>query len=197
MRTAAIDDLIAHLSRLPGIGERTATRLTFHLLRAKPQFREGFASALRRLSEIVLCSGCRTVTDRNPCAICSSPVRKHKVICVVEKPSDIYSIERLGSYKGCYFVLHGLLNPMEGIGPEDLGISYLMDKLISDRPEELILALNPTIEGDVTSSYLVKALGAQNIQISRLASGLPIGGELEYADQITLGKAFEGRTRLR
>ena len=197
MKTAALDDLIAHLSRLPSIGERTATRLAFYLLRAKPQFREGLARAIERLQDIVLCSQCRTVTEQNPCAICSSHVRQQKHLCIVEKASDIYSVERLGSYRGKYFVLHGLLNPMEGVGTEDLGLQRLMERFENDRPEEIILALNPTVEGDVTSSYLLRLLTPLQIPISRLAAGLPIGSELEFADQITLGKAFEGRTRLR
>lgn len=194
MKAQPLDDLINHLSRLPGIGERTATRMAFHLLRAKPQFRDGLARSVEALSSIVLCQDCRNVTQASPCSICSSPVRNKKLLCVVEKPSDIYPIERLGSYQGCYFVLHGLLNPMEGVTPQDLGLRSLVERLHLAGADELILALNPTVEGDVTSSYLVKALTPLGIQISRLASGLPMGSELEYADQITLGRAFEGRT---
>lgn len=198
MKTAVIDDVIAHLSRLPGIGERSATRLAFHLLRAKPQFREGFAKSLLRLQEIVLCSECRTVTEQSPCRICTSPIRDHSILCVVEKPSDIYSIERLGNFKGVYFVLHGLLSPMEGVNPEDLALSKLVEILKKNSTQEVILALNPTVEGDATSHYLARIFNELQLpEVSRLASGLPTGSELEYADQITLGKAFEGRTRLR
>jgi len=197
VKAAPIDDLIAHMSRLPGIGERTATRLAFFLLRSKPQFREGLARALQNLSQIVLCSNCRTVTEKNPCAICESPVRDHQLLCVVEKASDIYSIERVGSFKGIYFVLHGLLSPLEGVAPEDLGLQKLFDRVQDLKPREIIFALNPTVEGDATASYLAHVLGKTGVSMSRLASGLPTGSELEYADQITLGKAFEGRTSLR
>lgn len=197
MSSGPIDELIAHLSRLPGVGERTATRLAFFLLRSKPQFRSGFAQALNRLSEIVLCRQCRTLTQQNPCSVCASPIRNHKLICVVEKASDIYPIERLNAYRGVYFVLHGLLSPMEGIGPEDIGLHQLTERVQNQGPDEIILALNPTVEGDATSSYLVKLLEKSRTEVTRLASGLPIGSELEYADQITLGKAFEGRTRVR
>jgi recombination protein RecR len=192
----AIDELVAHLSRLPGIGERTATRLAFHLLRTKPAFREGFASSLQRLSEIHLCSSCSTVTEADPCNICSSHVRNKNMICVVEKPSDIYSIERIHSYQGLYHVLHGLISPMEGIAPSDLRIPQLLERASSEAPTEIILALSPTVEGDATSSFVAKQLKSAllELKISRLASGLPIGSDLEYADQITLGKAFEART---
>lgn len=196
MGAGPLDDLIAHLSRLPGIGERTATRLGFYLLRANPGFRAGFVNAITDLAKIHLCSQCSTVTDKDPCALCTSPIRKHDTICVVEKPSDIYTIERIHSYHGVYHVLHGLLSPMEGVAPSDLRIPQLLDRVAKDRPNEIILALSPTVEGDATSAYLVRQLAAQGIPMTRLASGLPIGSDLEFADQITLGKAFEARTRL-
>jgi recombination protein RecR len=191
-----IHDLIEHLSRLPGIGERTATRLAFYLMRSNPAFREGLANSLQRLSEVHLCSVCSTVTDHDPCSICTSHIRKHDVICVVEKPSDIYSIERLHSYQGVYHVLHGLLSPMEGIAPSDLRITQLQKRIAEDPPKEVILALSPTVEGDATMTYLVKQLSPHNFPISRLASGLAVGSDLEFADQISLGKAFEGRCRV-
>ena len=197
MKSAALDDLIALLARLPGIGERTATRLAFHLLRSSPQYREGLARSLQRLSEIVFCKSCRTVTDRAVCAICESHVRNRKQICIVEKASDIYAIERLNLYRGTYFVLHGLISPMEGISPEDLSITQLTQRVLEDQAEEIILALNPTVEGDVTSAYLARQFTKPGCVVTRLASGLPVGSELEYADQMTLGKAFEGRLNLR
>jgi recombination protein RecR len=198
MAANAIDELVAHLSRLPGIGERTATRLAFYLLRTKPAFREGLASALGRLSEIHLCSVCSTVTEADPCSICSSHVRNKETICIVEKPSDIYSIERMHSYQGLYHVIHGLISPMEGVAPSDLRIPQLLERISTNPPSEVILALSPTVEGDATNSYLAKQLHmkAPEIKISRLASGLPIGSDLEYADQITLGKAFEARIQV-
>ncbi len=197
MKSAALDDLIALLSRLPGIGERTATRLAFHLLRTQPSYRESLARTLHRLSEIVFCKSCRTVSDKAVCNICDSHVRNRKQICVVEKASDIYAIERLNSYRGTYFVLHGLLSPMEGITPDDLNLSQLAERVEKDEVEEIILALNPTVEGDVTSAYLVRQFSKPGRSLSRLASGLPVGSELEYADQMTLGKAFEGRLTIR
>ena len=137
------------------------------------------------------------MTEKDPCAICSSHVRNRDVVCIVEKPSDIYSIERLKSYHGLYHVLHGVLSPLEGIGPSDLRISQLLQRLSSsEKPKEVILALSPTVEGDATCAYLVKQLAPFNLPITRLASGLPMGSDLEFADQITLGKAFEARTRL-
>jgi len=193
MSAGPIDDLIAHLSRLPGIGERTATRLAFFLLRATPAFREGFARSIQGLSQIHLCSNCSTVTDTDPCNICRSHLRDTHLICVVEKPSDIYSIERLHSYQGTYHVLHGLLSPLEGITPADLRLSQLFGRISESPPRELILALSPTVEGDATAAYIVKQLSGKT-SLSRLASGLPIGSDLEFADQITLGKAFEART---
>jgi recombination protein RecR len=196
MGAGPLDDLISHLSRLPGIGERTATRLGFYLLRANPGFRAGLVNALTDLAKIHLCSQCSTVTDKDPCSLCTSPIRKHDLVCVVEKPSDIYTIERLHSYHGVYHVLHGLLSPMEGIAPSDLRIPQLLKRVAENPPTEIILALSPTVEGDATSSYLVRQLAANDIPMSRLASGLPIGSDLEFADQITLGKAFEARTRL-
>jgi len=192
-----IDDLISHLSRLPGIGERTATRLAFYLLRANPAFRSGLSTSIESLSQVHLCSECATVTQKDPCSICTSPVRNRKLLCVVEKPSDIYSIERLNSYHGLYHVLHGLLSPLDGVGPMDLKIPQLLRRLKNDEFQEIILALSPTTEGDATSQYLVKQLEPFGLQLSRLASGLAVGSSLEFADQISLGKAFEARMRLR
>lgn len=193
-----LDEVIQHFSRLPGIGDRTATRLAFHLLRAHPQFREGLAQSLQRLSEIHFCKECSTVTERPLCAICSSPVRHLKSLCVVEKPSDIYSLEKLNRFHGRYHVLHGLLSPLEGIGPQDLKISALLERLQrSPLPDELILALSPTIEGDATAQYIVKQLQNYPLTVTRLASGLAVGTSLEFADQISLGKAFEARLVLR
>lgn len=194
MKSNSINNLIAHLSRLPGIGERTATRLAFHLMRQKTSFREGFAKSLMELDKIHLCTVCGTVTEEDPCVICSSHVRNHEHLCVVEKPSDIYSIERLHIFHGTYHVLHGLLSPLEGITADDLSLQKLFHRVQEGEFKEVILALSPTVEGDATSQYLVKLLQNLGVKVSRLASGLPVGGELEFADQITLGKAFEART---
>lgn len=196
-----LDDLIAHLSRLPGIGERTATRLAFYLLRASPAFRQGFSRSVEKLSEIHLCSECATVTDTDPCSICRSSVRHTGLLCVVEKPSDIYAIERMNQYNGRYHVLHGLLSPMEGIAPQDLRLEQLFMRIQTNPPSELILAMSPTVEGDATSSYILRHLQQakllESTLVTRLASGLAVGTDLEFADQISLGKAFEARMRLR
>ncbi len=195
-----MNDLIQHLARLPGIGDRTATRLAFYLLRANPQYRAGFVEAIQKLSEVKFCSTCATVTSQNqdPCAICTSPVRNPKALCVVEKPSDIFTIEKLNVFQGRYFVLHGLLSPMEGIGPHDIRIPQLVQKIRQDLDlQEVILALSPTVEGDATAQFVTKQLEASPITISRLASGLAVGTDLEFADQISLGKAFEARLVLR
>lgn len=192
-----LDELILHLSRLPGIGERTAARLAFHLLRANPQFREGLCRSIAGLERVHLCSECATITEQDPCSICSSPIRNRRALCIVEKPSDIYSLEKLNRFHGLYHVLHGLLSPMEGLGPSDLKIPQLLERVRKFEFEEIILALSPTVEGDATSQYLFKQLQTEFNQITRLASGIAIGTDLEFADQITLGKAFEGRMRLR
>ncbi len=214
---SAIDDLIQQLGKLPGIGERTATRLAFHLLRSPLAYRRSFAEALQNLERVHLCSSCCTVTEQDPCAICRSPIRQTNMLCVVEKPSDIYSIERLQSYRGLYHVLHGLLSPMDGIGPRELKMTQLFDRLRPyssyqstnqsvgqtshqmphQAPQEIILALSPTVEGDATAQYIVKQINRPEIEITKLASGIAVGSDLEFADQITLGKAFEARTRLR
>jgi recombination protein RecR len=192
-----LDDLIQHLSRLPGIGERTATRLAFHLMRAHPNYRRGLSQSIERLEAIRFCSECFTVTEANPCRICSSPVRNPNTLCVVEKPSDIYSIEKLNRFNGRYHVLHGLLSPLEGVGPSDLKIQPLLDRLVHKTYEEIIFALSPTVEGDATCQYLTRLVGERAVSLSRLASGIAVGSDLEFADTITLGKAFEGRMRVR
>lgn len=194
MSSGPLDDLIHHLSRLPGVGHRTATRLGFFLLKSKPQYRQQLIQALENLSSIYLCSDCATFTTVDPCTICRSPLRHRKKLCVVEKPSDIYQIEKLNLHNGLYFVLHGLLSPMEGIGPMDLKIPQLLERIHRDEPEEVILALSPTVEGEATAQFLARDL---RCRVTKLASGLPIGADLEFADEITLGKAFEARTQVR
>lgn len=175
-------------------------RLAFHLLRAHPHLREGLAASILKLSEIRFCSQCLTVTPQNqdPCSLCTSPVRNHRLLCVVEKPSDIFAIEKLNVFQGRYFVLHGLISPLEGIGPQDLKIPLLLDRLRGDLSlEEVILALSPTVEGDATAQFISKQCGSLPLTVSRLASGLAVGTHLEFADQISLGKAFEARLVLR
>lgn len=187
--------LIEEFSRLPGIGPKTAARLVFYLLRAPEEQALALADALRNLRErIRFCSTCFNITDSEPCAICGDENRDRAIICVVEEPLDVVAIERTREYHGLYHVLHGTLSPVEGIGPDDLHIADLLPRLTANPPvREVIVATNPNMEGEATAMYLARQLGGTGVRISRLARGLPVGGDLEYADQVTLGRALAGR----
>lgn len=192
----SVERLIEAFSRLPGIGPKTASRLTYHLLRA-PEGESGqLAQALLALrAETRFCSRCFNITarDQDPCAICQDEARLGEPLCVVEEPLDVLAIERTGSFAGRYHVLHGAISPVEGIGPDDLKIAELLRRVEEERVQELILAMNPTLEGEATSMYLQEALRGRSLRITRLARGLPSGGDLEYADSRTLSEALEGR----
>ncbi len=193
-----IAKLIQELGKLPGIGSKTAQRLAFHILSLEKQ--EAFAlaeSIIAAKDSIVLCSECSNLTETNPCPICSSAKRDHTTICVVEQPRDVAALERMNEYHGLYHVLHGAISPMDNIGPEDIKLRELLLRL-QDHPEveEIILATNPTVNGEATAIYLSRLIKPTGIKISRIASGLPMGGDLEYADEVTLAKAFEGRKEL-
>ncbi len=191
-----IQNLIFALERLPGIGPKTASRLAFYLLRAPEEIPASLAEALTDLkTKIAYCQECFniTVSGRERCEICESPNRDSTVICVVEEPLDILSIERLGAYRGKYHVLQGVINPIEGIGPEDLKIRPLLERIQRGGVSEVILATDPTMEGDATAQYLHPRLKALGVHVTRLARGLPVGGDLEYADQNTLLRALSGR----
>lgn len=189
--------VVDELSRLPGIGPKTAQRLTYYLLRAPTDHAQALAEAIMDLKQkVVLCSECFNITESSPCDICANTERDSSRICVVEEPLDIVALERTGQYRGRYHVLHGTLSPIEGIGPEDLKIRELLQRLGSDEVQEVILATNPNLEGDATAMYLTRLIRPLGVTVTRLARGLPIGGDLEYADEITLSNALAGRSQL-
>jgi recombination protein RecR len=200
-----VSKLIFELSKLPGIGEKTATRLTYHILKQDEIYARTLADALLAAKQkIRLCNRCYTFTDTELCRICSDLKRDSGLICVVERPSDVFSIEQSGGFKGVYHVLHGALSPLDGIGPEELKVRELLGRLYPGRegsydPEqvrELILATNPSVEGEATALYLARLIKPLGIRLTKLASGLPVGGMIEYADRQTLGKAIENRMEL-
>jgi recombination protein RecR len=192
-----ISRLVEEFSRLPGIGPKTASRLTYYLLRVPDDRVMALAEAIRQLKErLVYCQICQNIAEQSPCAICSNERRDHSVICVVEEPLDVLAIERTARYSGVYHVLHGAISPVEGIGPDDIRIRELMERVAGGTVREVVLATNPSLEGEATAMYLVRMLGASGPKLTRLATGLPIGGDLEYADEITLGRALDGRREL-
>ncbi|MBX6754445.1 recombination mediator RecR [Thermorudis peleae] len=189
--------LIDELAKLPGIGPKTASRLAYHILRGSREEALALAQAIMEVKERVsLCSVCFNITDVDPCAICQDPQRERSVICVVEDPLDVLALERTGEYHGLYHVLHGAISPVDGIGPDQLKIRELIARVQQERPQEVILALNPNIEGDATAMYLARQLIPLGVLVTRPASGLPAGGDLEYADEVTLGRALAGRRAL-
>jgi recombination protein RecR len=189
--------LIDEFSRLPGIGPKTASRLTFYLLRAPEEQALALAEALRQLREsIVYCATCFNITEESPCAICRDEGRDRSSICVVEEPLDVLAIERTGEYKGLYHVLHGAISPVEGIGPEDLRIQELLERVKSGTVKEVLLATNPSLEGEATAMYLARLLEGSGVRKYRLGFGLPVGGDLEYADEVTIARALEGRREM-
>jgi recombination protein RecR len=189
--------LIDALQRLPGIGPKTAQRLTFYMLkRPADEARELGDALLAMKQKITYCRACFNVTDEDPCRICSDPRRDEHVICVVEEPNDLLAVERTGEYRGRYHVLLGALSPLDGIGPDDLKIRELLARLEGRETTEVILATNPNVEGEATALYLAKLLRPHAGRITRIARGLPVGGDLEYADQVTLSKALEGRREI-
>lgn len=186
--------LIEEFSKLPGIGVKTAQRLTFFVLRSPTDQARRLADAIMRVKEsIIYCSRCFNITETDPCPICGNPSRDQETICVVEEPLDVLAIEKTGVYKGLYHVLHGALSPVEGVGPKDLRIDELLKRVKEGTVREVILATNPNFEGEYTADYIRRELPASGIRVTSLARGLPIGGDLEYADEGTLGRALEGR----
>ncbi len=189
--------LINELSKLPGIGTKSAQRLAFHILaledREAGQLAEAITTAKR---EMKYCSVCGNLTDEDPCAICSDPSRREDVICVVESPRDVMAMERIKEFNGLYHVLHGVISPMEGIGPEDINLKSLIGRLQASDVKELIIATNPNIEGEATAMYIARLIKPAGIKVSRIAHGIPVGGDLEYADEVTLLKSLEGRRQL-
>lgn len=193
----SVTELIQTFAELPGIGPKTASRLAFFLLRGKSELAMRLAEALKALVENTrFCSTCYNVTEDDPCPICADRTRDQSVVCVIEEPMDLLSLERTENYKGIYHVLHGALSPLEGIFAEDLRIAELEKRVREHEFEEIILATNPTSEGDYTTAYLVQRLKPLGVHITRLGRGLPVGGDLEYADAITLSRALESRQEL-
>ena len=197
MYEGAVQDLIDELGRLPGVGPKSAQRIAFHLLAADPVDVRRLVAALTEVKDKVrFCSVCGNVTEEEQCKICRDPRRDEAVICVVEEPKDVVAIEKTREFRGRYHVLGGAISPIEGIGPEDLRIRELMQRLADGSVTELILATDPNLEGEATATYLARLVKPMELKVTRLASGLPVGGDLEYADEVTLGRAFEGRRLL-
>jgi len=189
-----VAELIEAFARLPGIGPKTASRLTFFLLREPDGLAVSLAEALQALSTgTVLCERCFNVAEQSPCPICTDATRDHAMICVVEEPLDVLAVERTGSYRGVYHVLHGALSPIDGIYPEKLRIADLIERVRASAPREVILATNPSLEGENTAAYIHQQLLHSSVHVTRLARGLPVGGDLEYTDEVTLSRALEGR----
>lgn len=189
--------LINELSKLPGIGGKTAQRLAFHILSMTDVEARNLAEAITEAkAEMKYCSVCGNLTDTDPCAICSDKSRRQDVICVVESPRDVMAMERIREFDGLYHVLHGAISPMDGIGPEDINLKSLIVRLQNSDVKEIILATNPNIEGEATAMYIARLIKPSGIKVSRIANGIPVGGDLEYADEVTLLKAMEGRREL-
>ncbi|MDE1044452.1 MAG: recombination mediator RecR [Nitrospinaceae bacterium] len=197
-RPTAVTDLIDELKRLPGIGQKTAERLSFFLMRGKVEQAKKLATAIQNLKDkIVLCSTCHGITEADPCDICSDTTRDHSQICVVEEPHDVYVMENMGYFKGVYHVLMGVISPLDGIGPDDLNIEGLKEKVSQSGIKEVILATNPDMEGESTAVYISKVLKPfPEVKVTRIARGLPVGSDIEYADSVTLLKSLEGRMEM-
>jgi recombination protein RecR len=189
--------LIDELKKLPGVGGKSAQRLAFHILRSSAEDADGLAAAIRNLKEkLHLCSVCSNITDVDPCSYCTSATRNQRLVCVVEEPTNIASIEKARFYNGVYHVLHGAISPLHGVGPEQLRITSLMKRIESGSLDEVIIATNPTIEGEATAVHLTGLLKRPGVKITRIATGIPAGSDIEYADEVTMLKAMEGRREL-
>jgi recombination protein RecR len=197
MYEGAVQDLIDELGRLPGVGPKSAQRIAFHLLSAEPADVERLAATLIRVkNEVRFCIVCGNVAEAETCRICSDDRRDLSIICVVEEPKDVVAIERTREFRGRYHVLGGAISPIDGVGPDDLRIRELLARLRDGAVTEIILATDPNLEGEATATYLARMISPMGLTVSRLASGLPVGGDLEYADEVTLGRAFTGRRRV-
>jgi recombination protein RecR len=194
---APLERLIEQLKTLPGIGAKSAQRLAFHILRIKAAEAAALAAAITEVKETIrLCGTCFNITDTDPCVTCADPARDRTVICVVEEPNNLVAIEKSGDFRGLYHILHGSLSPLRGIGPEDLKIAPLLERLRDGTVREVILATNPNVEGEATAVYLARLLKPLGVRVTRIGVGLPVGSELEYADEVTVSKALEGRREI-
>jgi recombination protein RecR len=197
-RPAAVTDLVDELKKLPGIGQKTAERLSFFVLRGPSERAMKLAQAIKNVKEkIILCSRCHGITEKDPCDICQDPKRDQAQICVVEEPHDVYILENMGQYKGVYHVLMGVISPLDGIGPSELTLESLKERVEKGGVTEVILATNPDMEGESTAAYIAKVLKPCAVKVTRIARGLPIGSDIEYADSVTLMKSLEGRSEMR
>ncbi len=197
MYEGAVQDLIDELGRLPGVGPKSAQRIAFHLLQADSDDVTRLVTALTEVkARVRFCDECGNVAEAEKCRICADPRRDRTAICVVEEPKDVVAIERTREFRGTYHVLGGAISPIDGIGPDDLRVRELMTRLASGEVQEVIIATDPNLEGEATATYLSRLLRDVGLTVTRLASGLPVGGDLEYADEVTLGRAFEGRRRV-
>lgn len=189
--------VVSSLSRLPGLGKKSATRMAYWLLRTDPTFNKTLAEAIGALQEkIIPCSLCGNYTEDDPCPICTAHDRDRETICVVEHPQDVSTIEATGEYRGMYHVLNGVLAPLDGIGPEELGLSRLLDRAKKEGVREVIMATNPTLEGDSTALYIVRLFQETQVKVTRIATGLPVGGDMEYADRLSIARSLKARQNL-
>jgi recombination protein RecR len=192
-----INRLIQELTKLPGVGEKTASRLAMHILRGSRENAEGLARAILEVKEkIRFCGQCYNLTDQDPCRLCQDPKRNREVLCVVSNPEDLIALEKSGGFRGLYHVLHGVLSPLEGVGPKDLRVDELLARLRGGEIKEVILATNPSVEGEATAQYLSQIIKPLNIRVTRIARGVPMGGDLQYIDEVTLSKSLENRSPL-
>lgn len=191
---APLQNLIDHFRKLPGIGAKSAQRLAFHVLKTPREDAERLADAIREVKDrVTYCSTCTNITDVDPCAFCSDDSRDHRVICVVEEPQNVNVIEKSGGFRGVYHVLMGALSPLQGVGPDDLKIRTLLTRIANGGVEEIILATSPNVDGEATAIYLARLLKPLGVRVTRIATGIPVGSDLEYADELTMGRAMEGR----
>ena len=189
--------LIEALTKLPGIGEKSASRLAFHILGSPEEYARELAQAILDVKEkIRLCSVCMNITDQDPCRLCLDPRRTEEIVCVVEEPNDLYAIEKTGSFNGKYHVLHGVISPLDGIGPDEIYVKELLERLKAGTTKEVLLATNPVVEGDATALYLKEQIKPFGVKVTRIARGIPVGGDLEYTDSATLTDAIRGRQDL-
>jgi recombination protein RecR len=194
---ASLDRLVTELQKMPGVGRKTAERLAFHVLKGSADDARKLAQALVDVKEKVrLCSVCCSITESDPCAICADERRDKSVICVVEEPADVFAIERVNEFRGGYHVLMGALSPLDGVGPEQLKLDELVRRVAAGGIDEVIVATNPNVEGEATAMYVARLLSGTNVLVTRIARGLPMGGDLEYADEVTLSKALDGRIKM-
>lgn len=192
-----LEVLVEQFAKLPGIGRKSAQRLAFHILNSSEADASKFAEAILNAKKLVkYCNVCQNITDSEVCSICNNPKRDSSVICVTESPKDVISIEKTNEYHGLYHVLHGAISPMDDIGPNDIKIAELLKRLESDEVKEVIMATNPTIEGEATAMYIARLIKPLGVKVTRIAHGIPVGGDLEYADEVTLTKAMEGRREM-